>query len=109
MNPIDTEMAKALIIPASLGANKQLPALNPFMARSTYALILTVLVTTASAKGVDLFAFTESLGWGADADSVLNNGQAAVSWLQIGISAAAPIWYAIERRAPNFRLSFAKW
>jgi hypothetical protein len=90
-----------------LNGNKSLPPLNPFAARSTYAMILTFAVTLANIYGIDLFEYTKMLGLGGTEAEVLQNKDTLVSGWQIIVNIALPIWYWFERRAPNYRLSFS--
>lgn len=87
------------------GPNRSLPPLNPLMARSTIALILTVLS-----------ALLPLLGEGGLASFVAQlvaNETAIQAWAENAIRAAdaviavgAPLWFWLERRAPWRRLSF---
>lgn len=86
--------------------NRNLPPLSPFRARSFYAMILTLLVTVCTGYGIDLFAWTEAMGLGADQDAIIETGERAVSLIQVIVNVLAAIWAYLERRAPNYRLSF---
>lgn len=88
------------------GPNGVLPPLNPFKARSTYAMILTLVLAVCGSLGIDLFAWTSELGLGANEDELVATGEQAVSAIQVLLNIGAGIWLWVERRAPNFRLSF---
>lgn len=102
---IDKETATIVPTP---GPNHALPPLNPFAARSTYALLLTVILTYCNAYGIDLFAFTTALGLGGTEQEVLDNGDKVKDAVQLLFNLGAAAWLWFERRAPNFRLSFRK-
>ena len=72
---------------------KDLPPIHFWMARSTYAMILTALTTLAAAFNVELLAY-----FGTSEDSLL---QAVDAMLPL-ISA---VWLWSERRNPKFRIS----
>ena len=72
--------------------SEQLPPLNPFLARSTYALILTAVTTVAAAFDVDILARL-----GTTEGGIL----AAVDALLPLVSA---LWLWWERKNPQYRI-----
>ena len=72
--------------------SEQLPPINPFLARSTYALILTAVTTVAAAFDVDLLARL-----GTTEGGIL----AAVDAL---LPLASALWLWWERKDPQFRI-----
>ncbi len=104
------ELAKISAVTGTLiptpGPNRVLPPLNPLKARSTYAAFLAVLAILAP--------FLNG-GLGEIVTDILKNGDAAQDHIEKAVDAAnvligfgALVWYALERRAPNYRLSFKR-
>lgn len=106
MNHPEIDPATGTLVPTP-GPNHSLPPLNPFYARSTYAMILAMVLTLASSFGIDLFHWTESLGLGGTEEELIATGERAVSAVQVLLNIASGIWFWWERRAPNYRLSFS--
>ena len=87
------------------GPNHSLSPINPFRARSTYALILTVLAALVQLfPGLD--AWLEGFANEENRDSVLDSIMAIVAAVDELILVVSPIWLWLERRAPWRRLSF---
>ncbi|CAB4139342.1 hypothetical protein UFOVP346_38 [uncultured Caudovirales phage] len=72
----------------------KLPALNPFLARSTYATILTVVTAVSSAFNVDILG-----NFGTSEEGILD----AVDSL---LPVVTGLWLWLERRNPSFRIAF---
>lgn len=70
----------------------QLPPLNPFLARSTYAMILTAVTALASAFNIDILARL-----GTTEGGIL----AAVDAL---LPLAGAVWVWLERKNPQYRI-----
>jgi len=70
----------------------QLPPLNPFLARSTYALALTAVTTVAAAFNVDILARLGTTEGGilASIDALL--------------PIASAVWLWWERKNPQYRI-----
>lgn len=88
------------------GPNRALPPLNPMLARSTYAGLLTLIVGICTAYNIDLIGLATGLGFGTTEDEIIKTGERAVSAYQVLANIALGIWAWWERRAPNYRLSF---
>ena len=95
-----------------MNPNYTLPPLSPLKARSTAALLLTIITGIAQLFGVNIFGFLESLGLGGDQENVLIKVDAIVAVINTLISHGneiililAPIWLWIERKAPQTRIS----
>lgn len=87
------------------GPNRSLPPLNPLMARSTIALILTVLsalLPLLGNGGVASF-ITELV---ANEAAIQAWAESAIRTTDAVIAVGAPLWFWLERRAPWRRLSF---
>ena len=87
---------------------QQLPALNPLIARSTWMQVVMVAIALSTALGIDLLAFTASVGLGSTAGEVVETGERAYVAYQTLAALALGILAWLERRAPNFRLSFRR-
>lgn len=72
----------------------ELPVLNPFLARSTYAMILTAVTAVSAAFGVDILG-----NFGTTEESLLH----AVDAL---LPIASLIWLWWERHNPSYRIGF---
>lgn len=72
--------------------NKQLPPLHFWLARSTYAMVLTAIVTVAAAFNVDILG-----QFGTSEDSILK----AIDSL-LPLASAAWLWW--ERSNPQYRI-----
>lgn len=88
-----------------LSNNVDLPTLNFFAARSTWAMVFAAAITVANAVGLDLMAFFGQIGAGGTPEEVLATGDRLVSAWQAVAPLALGLWAWIERRAPNFRLT----
>lgn len=89
---------------AELGANRTLPPLNPLKARSTVAAALSIAALVSPLLGG---------GIGAVLTEVVTNGSAIQAETERVVNAVNALlgvgtmtWFWVERRAPNFRLSF---
>ncbi|WP_210526419.1 hypothetical protein [Rubellimicrobium arenae] len=87
------------------GPNRLLPPLNPLKARSTIAAILVALTALAPLLG--------ETGVASLVKDVVDNGDGIQTGVENGIRAVdsliglgSALWFWLERRAPNFRLSF---
>lgn len=90
---------------AALGPNRDLPALNPLFARSTIAAVLVVLSSLAPLLG--------ETGVASAVKDIVDNGDGIQTGVENGVRAldaliglGSAVWFWLERRAPNFRLSF---
>lgn len=89
-----------------LSMNLNLPSLPVWKARSFWAQVLLVLSVTANAAGFDLMAVFGAMGLGTTPDAVVETGTRAVNAVQQLLPILFGFWAWIERRAPNFRLTF---
>ncbi len=88
------------------GPNRDLPPLSPFFARSTIAAVLSLLAIVGPLLGGGLGeVLTEIAG---SADLIQQQTETAVDAFNALLGVASLIWLYVERRAPNFRLSFRK-
>lgn len=91
-------------IPEPSGPNRALPALSPLRARSTVAAILSLLAVIGPLLGGGVGEVLAELA--ANADLIQVQTERVIDALNALIGAAALVWFWLERRAPNFRLSF---
>ena len=75
---------------------EELPPINPFLARSTYAMALVAITTTCAAFDIDILArfSTDEVKILAAIDAILP------------FASAAWVWW--ERRNPQYRIAFRK-
>lgn len=91
-----------------LSNNTDLPPQQAFKVKSTWLLIVTVLVTLCNALGFDLMTSLCEAGLGCTAEAVVATGERAVGLIQQLIPIGTAIWLWLERRAPGLRLVFWK-
>ncbi len=91
--------------PVEPGPNRRLPALNPLFARSTIAALLAALTALAPLLG--------ETGIASIVRDIVDNGEGIQTGVEDGVRAldaliglASIVWFWLERRAPNFRLTF---
>lgn len=98
-------MSDPTIIPPTPGPNRRLPALNPLYARSTIAAVLAALSAIAPLLGETGVAsvVTEIV---SNEDAIQSNTESFLRALDAIIGIGSVVWFWLERRAPNFRLSF---
>lgn len=89
-----------------LSNNKALPALPAWKARSFWLTIITAGVALANTMGVDLLGILSEMGLGSSPNAVIDNASRGVGAVQQLIPIATGIWAWVERRAPNFRLTW---
>lgn len=86
--------------------NRSLRPLNPFKARSTAAAILAVLSLVGPLLGGSLGGVLAEVA--ANADIIQSQTERAVDAINALIGIGSLAWFWLERRAPNFRLSFRR-
>lgn len=86
-----------------LGPNRELPPLNPLKARSTIAAILSFLALIGPLLGGGLGEIVAEIA--ANGDLIQQQTERAVDAFNAILGVASLIWFWLERRAPNFRLS----
>lgn len=91
-----------------LSNNTDLPAASALRVKSTWLLIITVLVTLCNAVGFDLMASLCDAGLGCSAEAIVETGGHAVNLIQQLVPIGTSIWLWLERRAPGLRLVFWK-
>jgi len=91
-----------------LSNNTDLPSQQAFKVKSTWLLIVTVLVTLCNAVGFDLMGSLCDAGLGCTAEAVVATGERTVNLIQQLIPIGTSIWLWLERRAPGLRLVFWK-
>ena len=74
-----------------------LPPLNPFLARSTYATALTVILTVLNAMGIDFLGFLGTTETGL------------IDGIEKMLPVATMMWAWFERRSPQRRISFSAY
>lgn len=91
-----------------LSNNQNLPELPAWQARSFWLTLITGAVALANSYGIDLLAFMSALGLGDSPSAVVDNANRGVGAIQTLIPFFTGFWAWLERRAPNFRLTFWK-
>ncbi|KQI68684.1 hypothetical protein AN189_07180 [Loktanella sp. 3ANDIMAR09] len=86
--------------------NKSLPPLNPLLARSTLAAALTIVGLIGPLIGGGLGEIAAEIV--ANEESIQDGAETAVNAINALLGLAGGVWFWIERRAPNNRLSFRK-
>lgn len=89
-----------------LSNNTNLPEIPAYRVKSFWLLLITVLVTACNAAGFQLLPSLCEVDLGCTADEVIARGEAAVRLIQQLLPILSAIWLWIERRAPNYRLTF---
>ena len=102
--PVEIDKTAGTLVPTS-GPNRILPPLNPLMARSTIAAIIGILQTLLPLLGDGGLAELAAEAIQSQ-DTIQANTEAALRALDVLIGVGSWVWYGLERRAPNFRLSF---
>lgn len=104
--PVAIDKRDGTLVPTP-GPNSNLPPLNPFMARSTIAAILMVLTAVAPLLG--------ETGVASLVREIVDNGDNIQTGVADGIRAldaliglGSTVWFWLDRRAPNFRLTFRR-
>jgi len=105
--PVEIDKAAGTLVPTS-GPNRILPPLNPFMARSTIAAAIGILQTLLPLLGDGGLAELAGEAIKSE-DTIQANVEAALRALDVLIGVGSWVWYGLERRAPNFRLSFRSY
>lgn len=102
--PVEIDKTAGTLVPTP-GPNRILPPLNPLMARSTIAAVLMVLAAVAPLLGQSGAAslVTEIV---ANGEAIQGGVERAITLADAAIALGSPLWFWLERRAPNFRLSF---
>jgi hypothetical protein len=85
--------------------NRNLPVLNPLKARSTIAAGLALLSVFAPMLGGGVGEVAADVV--ANGDAIQQGAQTFVNAVNVAIGVVGVAWFWFERRAPNFRLSFA--
>lgn len=89
-----------------LSNNVDLPALNGFAARSTWLIVVAAAIQIFNMLGLDLMALLGAMGIGATPEAVVATGERVVAAWQMVAPILLSVWAWIERRAPNFRLTW---
>ena len=89
-----------------LPKNLSLPTLPVWQARSFWVQLLLALTVMLNAQGIDLMGALGTLGLGTTPEAVIDTGTRAVNAVQQLLPILFGIWAWLERRAPNFRLTF---
>lgn len=84
--------------------NRSLPPLNPLAARSTVAAILAFVALIGPLLGGGLGEMLAEIA--ANGDMIQHQTERVVDALNALVGVGSLLWLWIERRAPNFRLSF---
>lgn len=87
------------------GPNRTLPPIHPLRARSTYALLLTMLAALAQlVPGLE--SHLEGVAIEENREGLLDSIMALVAAIDEILLVVGPAWLWLERRAPWRRLSF---
>ena len=89
-----------------LSNNTDLPEASAFGVKSFWLLLITVLVTACNAAGFQLLPSLCEVDLGCTAEDVVARGEMAVGLIQQLLPILSAVWLWIERRAPNYRLTF---
>ena len=91
------------------GPNHDLPPVNPLdirKARSTIAAVLSVVALIGPLLGGGIGEVAAELA--ANADLIQQQTERAIDAFNVLVGIGGFVWFWLERRAPNFRLSFSR-